>query len=113
MVDEQNAREQIADVAAWCLYDNEHKTMFDPATVATDRIIAIVREALLSEPAVDAAMAVIEYRRLPPVTSLDWEDWKEVCAAQEWEEERDDWHEAFSAAWDSVMGEGSEDSNES
>lgn len=61
---------------------------------ATESILAIIREALLSEPAVDAAMQVIEYRS------------QEETAAQDWKEERDDWKEAVSAAWDSVMGGG-------
>lgn len=58
-----------------------------------DDVIAIIRTALLSEPAVDAAMAVVEYRS------------QEATAAQDWKEERDDWKEAVTAAWDSVMGE--------
>lgn len=86
MTDTMSARQQIGTIvhaARDVLFIDE----------ATDHIIDIVREALLSEPAVTAAMTVIEYRSQEPL------------AAQDWKKERDDWKEAVTAALDAAFGD--------
>lgn len=100
--DAKNIGDRIAfavqEQMTWAYYDGPHPgdIAYEQRSAETaDRILTIIRTALLSEPAVDAAMAVVEYRNRGPFS------------AQEWKEEIEDWHEAFSAAWDSVMGGGS------
>lgn len=71
---------------------NDHRKgcdnrMSEIAAAETERIIAIVREALLSEAAVDAAREAIEYRSVEP------------RAATSDQEAYDDALDALEAAW--------------
>lgn len=54
MTDTMSARERIHNEVAQIMFGNEWKLVADPDIAATDRIIDIVREALLSDDAVDA-----------------------------------------------------------
>ena len=95
----KTARERIADevhaygTAAANYHESGRGLDSVDAIAATDRILTIIRTALLSEPAVDAAAYQMD---------VTFGESYSLSAARD----------VISAAWDSVMGEGSEDSNE-
>lgn len=80
-----NARHRIAET----VHVARHGVAIDDAT---DQIIAIVREALLSEAATNAAIDVISYRSIEPY------------AATSEKEVTEDWHETLSAALTAAFG---------
>lgn len=98
MTDTMSARERIRNNLqhlwdmGWFKARSGGGDAYDFQEEWVDDIIDIIRTALLSEPAVTAAMAVIEYRSSEP-----W-------AAQDWKEQIDDWHETVTAAFDAAMG---------
>lgn len=76
---------------------NDHRKgcdnrMSEIAAAETERIIALVRDELLSEAAVDAAREAIEYRSVEP------------RAATSDQEAYDDAHDVLKAAWHTVFG---------